>query len=123
MGSLAASGLPVSFEATGGEPTESEARELNEAIQGTYAECRGQDVLILRRLAAITNRAGEAAVADNKPRPFPPIDEYGYGALYRDEIEDAFKQVEPPDPVPTKTPAAPAAEPPKESADAGTDED
>lgn len=120
LGLLAASGLPVSFEATGGEPTESEARELNEAIQGTYAECRGQDTLILRRLAAITNRAGEAAVADNRPRPFPPIDEYGYGVLYRDEIKDAFEQVES-KPVPTKTPAAPAAEPPKEPADAGTD--
>lgn len=111
LGLLAASGLPVSFEATGGEPTESEARELNEAIQGTYAECRGQDTLILRRMAAITNRAGEDAVSAGKDRPFPEIPEYGYGLLYRDEIEDAFEQIAPvvvkPAPVQTHTTPTP----------------
>lgn len=107
LGMLASSGLPVSFEATGGEPTESEARELNEAIQGTYAECRGQDTLILRRVAAITNRAGENAVAAGKPRPFPEIAEGGYGVLYRDEIEDAFKQIVPPPAAKTPTPTEP----------------
>jgi len=113
LGLLAASGLPVAFEATGGEPTESEARELNEAIRGTYAECRGQDTLILRRMAAITNRAGENAEAAGKPRPYPEIPEYGYGVLYRDEIEDALEAVAPPEIVPTvpkpTTPKAPNA--------------
>jgi hypothetical protein len=121
LGLLAASGLPVAFEATGGDPTEAESAELNEAIQGTYAECRGQDTLILRRLAAITNRAGEAAVAEGRPRPYPEIAEYGYGTLYRDEIADAFDQVESAVPVKT-TPAAPAAEPTKEPANVGADQ-
>lgn len=90
LGLLAASGLPVAFESTGGEPTESEARELAEAIQGTYADCRGQDTLLLRRLAATTNRAGEAQEAAGQPRRYPAVPEGGYGVLYRDEIEAAF---------------------------------
>lgn len=121
LGLLAASGLPVAFEATGGEPTESEARELNEAIQGTYAECRGQDVLILRRLAAITNRAGEDAVSAGKPRPFPEIPEGGYGILYREEIDAALEAVEPVIPATAgKTPTNPI---PAEPADAGADQE
>ena len=121
LGMLAASGLPVSFEATGGEPSETEARELNEAIQGTYAECRGQDVLVLRRLAAITNRAGDDAESAGKPRPYPVIAEGGYGVLYRDEITDAFDQVEV-EAAKVKPSPTPTTEPPKE-ADAGTDQE
>lgn len=94
LGQLAASGLPVNFEATGGEPTESEARELAEAIQATYPACRGQDTLLLRRLAAVTNRSGEAMEAAGEARPFPPIPEGGYGVLYREEIAEAFALVE-----------------------------
>lgn len=124
LGLLAASGLPVAFEATGGEPTESEARELNEAIQGTYAECRGQDTLILRRLAAITNRAGDLAEAAKQPRPYPMIAEGGYGVLYRDEIADALEQAGTPgetgDPPAAVSANATAGTPtPKEPANAG----
>lgn len=115
LGLLAASGLPVSFEATGGEPTESEARELQEAIQGTYAECRGQDTLILRRLAAITNRAGDAAESSGQPRPFPTIPEGGYGLLYREEIEDALEAA-----VPVASTTSPSTTSP-ETSDAGAD--
>lgn len=117
LGLLAASGLPVAFEATGGEPTESEARELAEAVQATYAECRSQDTLILRRLAAITNRAGDDAESAAKPRPYPAIPEYGYGLLYRDEIADAFDQIEPPEVEP-----APKTTTPTEPPDVGNEE-
>lgn len=117
LGLLAASGLPVAFEATGGEPTESEARELAEAVQATYPECRAQDTLLLRRLAAVTNRAGDDAEAAGQPRPYPAIPEYGYGVLYREEIADAFDQVEPPEPAATKTTT------PTEPPDVGTEED
>lgn len=93
LGMLAASGLPVSFEETGGEPTESEARELEEAIQATYSACRGQDTLLLRRIAAVTNRSGDAMVAASEKRPYPPIPEGGYGVLYRDEIHETEEQL------------------------------
>lgn len=94
VGILTSSGLPVNFEATGGEPTESEARELAEAIQATYSACRGQDTLLLRRLAAVTNRSGEAMEAAGEARPYPAIPEGGYGCLYREEIAEALAQVE-----------------------------
>ena len=73
-----------------------EARELAEAIQDTYAACRGQDTLLLRRAAAVTNRSGEALVAAGEARPYPPIPEGGYGVLYREEITEALAQVEGP---------------------------
>lgn len=94
VGILTSSGLPVNFESTGGEPTESEARELAEAIQATYSACRGQDTLLLRRLAAVTNRSGEAMEAAGEARPYPAIPEGGYGCLYREEIAEALAQVE-----------------------------
>lgn len=94
VGILSSSGLPVNFESTGGEPTESEARELAEAIQATYSACRGQDTLLLRRLAAVTNRSGDAMEAAGEARPYPAIPEGGYGCLYREEITEALAQVE-----------------------------
>ncbi len=87
LGLLSASGLPVDWEGTGGEPSARDAEALDESIQATYPDCRGQDVLLLRRLASVCNRAGEAAEAEGRPRPYAPIPERGYGVLYRGEIE------------------------------------
>jgi hypothetical protein len=78
---ISSTGLPVSLEGTGGEPTETERRALDEAIAATYPACRGQDVLLLRRVAAVVNRK----TGSTHP-------EGGYGVLYREEVEDALER-------------------------------
>jgi len=83
---LSSFGLPVAFESTGGEPQAWEAEGIESAIVETYPDCRGSDVLKLRRVAAVINRAGEALIDEGDARPYPPIPESGYGVLYRDEI-------------------------------------
>lgn len=87
--------IPVAFEQTGGEPTETERQAVEEAIQGTYTWCRIHDSVVLRRLAAMCNRRLKTT--------FP---ESGYGTLYRGEIQDLFPApVAPaPAPAPTETP-------------------
>lgn len=91
LGLLTASGLPVDWEGTGGEPSATEQEQLRQAIELTYPDCRGQDVLLLRRLAAVCNRAGEAAEERGEPRPYPPLPEGGYGVSYGEEVREQLK--------------------------------
>jgi hypothetical protein len=91
IGLLAASGLPVAWESTGGDPSERDRQDLDEIVQGTYTDCRGQDVLLLRRLAAVCNRAGDAAEDRGGERPYPVMPEGGYGVLYREEVRRALR--------------------------------
>lgn len=85
--------IPVAFEQTGGEPTETERQAVEEAIQGTYTGCRILVSLALRRLAAMCNRRLKTTFA-----------EAGYGSLYRREIDDLFPPPTPTDPQKGQTP-------------------
>ena len=84
---VASMGLPVDFERTGGAPTDTEQRILDEVISSTYPECRGHDSLVLRRVAAICNRATE-----NTPEA-TAYPERAYGILYREEVRAALAEV------------------------------
>jgi len=83
---LSAMGLPVDYERTGGEPTESEHRALQELIAATYPESRRSDGEIYRRAAATMNRA---TAADDKAKT-TDYREDRYATLYRDEVERAL---------------------------------
>lgn len=82
-------GLPLDYSSTGGEPTEQERVATEEEIRSTYPACRGQDVLLLRRIAAICNRATGSTYAEG-----------GYGVLYREEVEEALTDATPREPKP-----------------------
>ncbi|RME29390.1 MAG: hypothetical protein D6798_00160 [Deltaproteobacteria bacterium] len=88
---MAAFGLPVSMESTGGEPTAREAEALREVIASTYPDCRAHDSLVLRRVAAIVNQASK------KTPGMTPLDlpERAWPVLYREEVEQALAEVEP----------------------------
>ncbi len=92
LGLLAALGLPVDYEATGGEPTATEAAALAELVASTYADCRGHDALVLRRVAATHNRAS-ALTEGMEPTAIP---EAALPVLYREEIDQALTDVENP---------------------------
>jgi hypothetical protein len=79
--------VPVDYSATGGDPLArlDAAREI--AIQNLYPTCREGDAELLRKVAAIANRAGLGT-----------FNEDGYGILYRDEIPGA------PEPEPEPNP-------------------
>lgn len=123
IGLLSATGLPGAWEQTGGEPAATDAAALLEMIQGTFAACRDQDVLVLRRLAAVTNRGSEAVAALGRPRPYPPIPEGGYGVLYREEIAAALALADKAKAEKAAKEAAKTKQMPEEVADAGTDDD
>lgn len=90
LGLLESTGLPVNYERTGGEPTATEAAALAEIIAATYPDCRMHDGLVLRRLAAISNRASELLGT-----PFD-LPERSLSVLYREEIAAAMPEpVEP----------------------------
>jgi hypothetical protein len=74
----------VAYEATGGEPTEQERIALAELLATTYPECRRLDSEILRRAAAMSNRAAGTSYSE---RP--------YGVLYREEVTEAIKAAKP----------------------------
>jgi len=80
-------GLPLDFSRTGGEPTAQEQAAVEELIAATYPECRGSDGLILRRTAAVMNRAAEDRNEESN------IPESGYGVLYRQEVTEALETV------------------------------
>jgi len=80
---MSALGLPVDYEATGGEPTEQERRAMLELIATTYPECRRFDGELLRRCAAIVNALDEVEGED--------FSEEHYGVLYREEIDQALQ--------------------------------
>ena len=86
LGLLSALGLPVDLESTGGDPTETERRAMERIIAQTFAECRGHDGLVIRRLAAIANRASEADPA-MEPLDLP---ERAPGVLYLHEVAQAL---------------------------------
>lgn len=80
-------GLPVSYEQTGGEPTESERRALGEVIAETYADCREHDGIVLKRMAAVHNRASsmtEGMQPANLPEAMLPV-------LYREEVDASLE--------------------------------
>jgi hypothetical protein len=76
--------LPIQTEATGGEPTKREMEAQEEAIEGTFPECRRFDSELLRRCAALANRL-ESVQGDDIP-------EGPYGLLYRGEVDQALAQ-------------------------------
>jgi len=94
LGLLSALGVPVDFEGTGGDPTETERRAMERLIAQTFPDCRGHDGLVLRRLAAIANRASEATEG-MEPLNLP---ERAPGVLYLEEVAQALDN--PPDPDP-----------------------
>jgi len=83
-------GLPVGYEATGGEPLEHERRALDALIGRTYPDARRLDSEILRRTAAMANRAEtiDLGVA---------LSEEPYGCLFSDEVRAALAAVMPPE--------------------------
>jgi hypothetical protein len=91
-------GLAVSLEQTGGEPTETERRAVEELISMQHAECRRFDSEILRRCAAVANRLPNDIV------PGTDFDETPYEVLYRGEIDEALKPAAAPPPDPKTTP-------------------
>jgi hypothetical protein len=90
MSAMSSLGLPVAFEATGGEPTEVEARALKGVIEATYAECRRFGAEVLRRTAAFANRLPDVAAT---------IPEEPLGILFGDEVAAALHEAEPDDPA------------------------
>lgn len=95
MGLHSVLGVEVDFERTGGEPTETERRAMEELITSTFAACRGHDSLVLRRTAAVCNRATAMLVADGRKdveaTTFP---EAALPVLYRQEVTEALAAVE-----------------------------
>lgn len=83
-------GLPVGYEATGGEPLEHERRALDALIGRTYPDARRLDSEILRRVAAMANRAETIELGVT-------LREDPYGCLFRDEVRAALAAVAPPD--------------------------
>ena len=72
---LSAMDIPVAYERTGGEPTETERRALAGLIRAEYATCRHLDSEVLRRLAALVRvESGET------------YSEEPHGVSYREEI-------------------------------------
>lgn len=78
-------GLPVGFEKTGGEPLAYEQQALNSLIAKTYPELRRLDSEVLRRVAAMSNRADLVGVE---------LNEDPYGVLFRGEVSDALGAVD-----------------------------
>ncbi len=92
-------GLGLDYTSVGGEPTAHEVAATEELIAATYPGCRGSDVLILRRTAAVMNRAAEDRGEESN------VPESGYGILYRQEVAEALETVnqeptKPPQPKP-----------------------
>lgn len=79
---VAALGLPINFEHTGGEPTEHELKAREEAIATTFPEMRRFCSELLRRCAATANRLDAIEGSD--------LDESPYGVLFRGEVQDAL---------------------------------
>lgn len=79
---LSAKGLPINFEATGGDPGALESAALEELIALTYPECRRFASELLRRIAALANMldAIEGDTHDTSP----------YGVLFREEVDNAM---------------------------------
>lgn len=90
LGLVEMMGLPVDHERTGGEPTATEAAALAEAVAATYDDCRGHDSLVLRRIAAVCNRASEQTEG-MAPMNIP---ERALACLYREEIAEALGEVQ-----------------------------
>ena len=65
-------GLPVGFEKTGGEPLAYEQAALNSLIAKTYPELRRLDSEVLRRVAAMSNRADLVGVESRVVRWMEP---------------------------------------------------
>ncbi len=72
--------LPLQLEASGGEPTAREQEAQEEAIRGTFPECRRFDAQLLKRCAALANRLSQVDGDD--------IPEGPYGLLYRGEVDE-----------------------------------
>ena len=89
---VSAMGLPVSMAATGGEPTETERRALEEAVAATYPDCRAHDGLVLRRVSAIINRETGSA-----------LPETAYPVLYGPEVAEELAAVAAPATTTTTT--------------------
>lgn len=82
---LTALGRAVDAERSGGEPLAQEAAALEAVVAQTYPECRGHDALVLRRVAAVHNRAMVRA-----GQPDPELPEAPLSVLYREEITEAL---------------------------------
>lgn len=79
---VSAMGLPVSAGQTGGEPTETERRALEEAVAATFPDCRAHDGLVLRRVSAVINRETGST-----------LPETAYPVLYGAEVAQEFEAV------------------------------
>jgi hypothetical protein len=82
LAAMAALGLPLNYEQTGGEPTEQERKALEQLRAMLYAEARRMDSEVLRRVAALLNRTPDAPSG---------LDESPYGVLYAGEVEAALE--------------------------------
>lgn len=82
---MAGLGLPIGFEKTGGEPLAYEQQALSALIAKTYPECRRLDSEVLRRVAAMANRAD---LVDAQ------LNEDPYGVLFRGEVTEALGMAE-----------------------------
>ena len=112
---MAALGLPVNYEQTGGEPTEQERRALEEVIEATYAQMRRFCSEALRRCAAIANRHDAVDGQD--------LDETPYGVLFRGEVEQALEAAKPePEPAAPPAPEAPPDDEPDDTPEEDPDQ-
>jgi len=82
---MAGLGLPVGFERTGGEPLAYEQQAIDSLIAKTYPELRRLDSEVLRRVAAMSNRADLVGVE---------LNEDPYGVLFRAEVSDALGDID-----------------------------
>lgn len=80
LSAMSAMGLPVSYEQTGGEPTEQERLALEQLQESTYAECRRFGAEVLLRAAAFANRHPEIRAS---------IPEQAHGILFGREVAAA----------------------------------
>lgn len=92
-------GIPLRTESAGGAPMQEAIAAQEEEIAAWYDTFRSADSVLLRRLAAIANRAGEAGLHE-----WSPVSEALPGVLYRSEIKAAAKpKAEPKTPAEDKT--------------------
>jgi hypothetical protein len=84
-------GFPLQLTNTGGDPLEHEVEAQRRAIRRWYNVVRAGDALLLRRLAAVTNKRTGSVFAEE-----------GYSALYLDEVEAALAAATAPKTTPAK---------------------
>jgi hypothetical protein len=84
-------GIPLSTTNAGGAPMDHQVAAQEEAIMAFADTFRSGDAVLLRRLAAIANRAGETGQLPG----WSPVSEALPGLLYREEIEEAMEEAEP----------------------------